>query len=68
RPYVDAHRHAAVAAKLSKQLDEAVWWRDASIAYWQSINKLPLPEGHAPPAHPFSYYQAIRFENLPGTP
>ncbi|MEO6360223.1 MAG: alpha-glucuronidase family glycosyl hydrolase, partial [Sphingomicrobium sp.] len=42
RPYVDAHRHAAVAAKLSKQLDEAVWWRDASIAYWQSINKLPL--------------------------
>lgn len=68
KPYVDADRHAAVSAKLAKQLEEAIWWRDASIAYWQTVNKLPLPAGTRAPAHPFSYYQAIRFENLPGTP
>lgn len=68
RALVDAERHAAVTAKLKEQLEEAVWWRDASIAYWQSVNKLPLPEGAASPKHPLSHYQAIHFEKLPGQP
>lgn len=68
RPLIDPGRHAAVSAKLAKQHEEAVWWRDASLAYWMTVNELPLPAGTRPPAHPFSYYQAIRFENLPGTP
>jgi alpha-glucuronidase len=68
KPHVDAQRHAAVSAKLQQQYREAKWWRDASLAYWQSINKLALPPGTRPPEHPFSYYQAIRFEKLPGQP
>lgn len=68
RPLVDPRRHAGVAAKLATQLDEAIWWRDASIAYWQSVNHLPLPSGHSAPAHLLSYYQSIKFEKLPGTP
>ncbi|MEO5775116.1 MAG: alpha-glucuronidase family glycosyl hydrolase [Sphingomicrobium sp.] len=68
RPFVDPERHAAVAAKLAKQLDEAIWWRDASIAYWQSVNQLPLPKGHSAPAHPLGYYQALQSEKLPGAP
>jgi alpha-glucuronidase len=66
RSNVDAQRHAETAAKLRRQLAEAQWWRDASIAYWQSLSKLPLPQGHSPPAHPLSWYQAIHFDTVPG--
>ena len=66
KPFVGAQRHAGVAAKLRRQLAEAKWWRDASIAYWQSLSGLPLPSGSAPPPHPLSWYQAIRFDTVPG--
>jgi alpha-glucuronidase len=65
-PLVDRQRHAAVAAKLRRQLAEAKWWRDGSIAYWQSLAKLPLPVGHASPPHPLSWYRAIHFDTVPG--
>jgi alpha-glucuronidase len=60
RPYVDGQRWAAVANDLEREQAEAKWWRDASIAYWQSLSKLPLPAGSPPPAHPLSYYKALR--------
>ena len=66
RPYIDHQRFAAVTADLDGQVLEARWWRDASIAYWQSLAKIPLPAGHSPPAHPLSWYQAIHFDRVPG--
>jgi alpha-glucuronidase len=55
RPYIDAQRFTAVRADLDRQVLEARWWRDASVAYWQSLAKIPLPAGHSPPAHPLSW-------------
>lgn len=66
-PYVDARRHAEVAADLAVQEREAKWWRDACIAYFQTFSKRPLPAGHAPPEHPLSYYQSLKFPYAPGT-
>ena len=66
RSYVDAQRFAAVSKDLDRQVLEAWWWRDASIAYWQSLSNLPLPPGHSSPAHTLSYYQAIHFDTVPG--
>ena len=43
RPYIDHQRFAAVTADLDRQVLEARWWRDASIAYWQSLAKIPFP-------------------------
>lgn len=63
---VDAERHAQVAAFLAIQEQEAQWWRDASIAYFQSISGRPLPAGIGPPAHPLAYYQALEFPHAPG--
>ncbi|KLJ00418.1 alpha-glucuronidase family glycosyl hydrolase [Luteimonas sp. FCS-9] len=63
---VDAERHAQVAAFLAIQEQEAQWWRDASIAYFQSISGRPLPAGIAPPAHLLAYYQALEFPHAPG--
>jgi alpha-glucuronidase len=66
RPAVDPERHAEVAAFLAIQEDEARWWRDASIAYFQSVSKRPLPPGHKPPAHDLAYYKSLRFPHVPG--
>jgi alpha-glucuronidase len=65
-PYVDAQRHAQVAAFLAIQQQEAQWWRDACIAYFQTFSKRPLPAGYAPPAHPLEYYQSLKFPYAPG--
>ena len=54
---VDAERYASTTALLGIQQDEAQWWRDASIAYWQSLNGLPMPAGFASPARTLEYYR-----------
>ena len=65
-PYLDAQRHRAVADFLKIQLDEAQWWRDASLAYWAATSGRALPAGHAAPPHPLSWYQAQSFPEAPG--
>jgi alpha-glucuronidase len=66
RGKVDAHRYEQVAAFLRIQLREAQWWRDASVAYFQSISGRPLPAGEAPPPHPLAHYEALQFPSAPG--
>ncbi|HEY4082105.1 MAG TPA: alpha-glucuronidase family glycosyl hydrolase [Burkholderiaceae bacterium] len=63
---VDPRRHAEVATRLAIQEREARWWRDASIAYFQSINKLPLPAGVVAPASSLAYYESLKFSFAPG--
>jgi alpha-glucuronidase len=63
---VDAGRYAQVSAFLAIQEQEAQWWRDACIAYFQSISKRPLPAGSQPPAHPLEYYKSLKFPYAPG--
>ncbi|MEL4890550.1 alpha-glucuronidase family glycosyl hydrolase [Xanthomonas sontii] len=66
RGKVDDERHAQVVAFLRIQLREAQWWRDASVAYFQSVSGRPLPAGEAPPPHPLAWYQALQFPSAPG--
>lgn len=66
RDRIDPQRHRHVAAFLQIQHDEAQWWRDASVAYFQSLSGRPLPAGEQPPPHPLSYYQALQFPSAPG--
>ena len=63
---IDPERHAQIAAFLNIQYREAQWWRDASVAYFQSISGRPLPAGETPPPHPLSYYQSLQFPSAPG--
>ena len=64
--YVDDERHRAVSEMLAIQQAEARWWRDASIAYWQSLNGLPLPAGVRSPAQPLELYKTRTFPEAPG--
>jgi alpha-glucuronidase len=63
---VDAERFAQVSAFLAIQEQEAQWWRDACVAYFQSISKRPLPAGSRPPAHSLEYYKSLKFPYAPG--
>jgi alpha-glucuronidase len=67
-PYVDPERYAETSAFLAIQEEEARWWRDACIAYFQSLSKRPLPKGYAPPEHGLAEYEAISTPYAPGNP
>ena len=58
-PFVDAERFAKTSSLLEIQREEAQWWRDASIAYFQSVSGLPLPSGVEPPPRPVEYYRSV---------
>jgi alpha-glucuronidase len=65
---VDPERFAQVDAFLGIQEEEARWWRDASVAYFQSISGKPLPPGVRPPEHSLDHYKSLRFSGVPGDP
>ena len=64
--FVDPERFSEVATFLGIQEKEAKWWRDASIAYFQSFSKRPLPAGYAAPEHSLEYYKSLEFPYAPG--
>jgi alpha-glucuronidase len=66
QPLIDARRYAEEEQRLARQVRNAVLWRDACVAYFQSVSGLPLPAGVAPPAHPLEYYKALRYPYAPG--
>ena len=66
RPYVDQQRYDETATFLTIQENEAKWWRDACIAYFQSISKRPLPPGISPPEHTLAYYESLTFPYAAG--
>jgi alpha-glucuronidase len=68
KPYVDAERWQITADFLAMQYDSAVEWRDASIAYFQSLSGRPLPQGVPAPAHDLDWYKAQRLPFAPGNP
>jgi alpha-glucuronidase len=64
--YIDDERYQQVATFLAIQQKEAQWWRDACIAYFQSISGLPLPPRYAPPRQSLKYYESLTFPFVPG--
>jgi alpha-glucuronidase len=66
KPFVDAERFDITADYLTIQARDAKLWRDASIAYFQSVSGLPLPAGARAPAHSLSYYKELSWPYAPG--
>jgi alpha-glucuronidase len=66
RPLVDSRRFNDVSQRLAVQHQQAQWWRDACIAYFQSVSGLPLPAGVRPPAESLDDYKAMKFPFAPG--
>lgn len=66
--HIDAERRSQIAAFLAIQEKEAKWWRDASIAYFQTFSRRSLPHGYAPPEHSLEHYRSLCFRYAPGHP
>lgn len=63
---IDDDRYKEVSALLDIQYQEAKWWRDACVLYFQSFSRLPLPAGYEKPQHDLAYYQNLKFYFVPG--
>jgi alpha-glucuronidase len=68
KPLIDRERWEKTDGFLSREQDDAKMWRDASLAYWVSLNGLPLPTGSPPPEHGLDWYKALSFPYAPGNP
>lgn len=56
---VDDERFNAVAKKLAIQERDAIWWKDASLSYFQTFSKMPLPAGVEKPQRSLEDYKKI---------
>ena len=68
RASIDSVRFVEVDSFLTIQAHEARWWRDASLAYFQTFSRLPIPAAYEQPTHPLSFYRALRCPADPRKP
>jgi alpha-glucuronidase len=65
---VDDERYRAVREDLAIQEREARWWRDATLQYFQTFSRMPLPSRYEKPAHPLEYYMRLKCPPNPSKP
>lgn len=63
---VDDERFREVKMLLDIQVQEAKWWRDACLLYFQTFSKMPIPAPYERPEHDLEYYKSLRFPFAPG--
>jgi alpha-glucuronidase len=66
QPKIDDERFKSVQMLLTIQEKEAVWWKDASLSYFQTFSKRPIPDKIEPPKRSLEYYQSLKFPFAPG--
>ncbi len=64
--FVDAARFEHVRALLRIQEQEARWWRDACLLYFQTFSGLPIPPQYERPAHTLDHYLRLTHYYVPG--
>lgn len=63
---VDNERFKYVQSLLSIQEEEAVWWRNSCLLYFQTFSKLPIPENIEKADKTLKEYMSIRERFMPG--
>lgn len=64
--YVDEERFQQVKQLLAIQVNEAVWWRNACLLYFQTLSKMPIPANYEQPDKSLEYYKSLHFPYAPG--
>jgi alpha-glucuronidase len=64
--HIDAERYQQVKALLAIQYQEAIWWRNACVLYFQTFSKRDIPAGLTKPDQSLDYYQSLEFPFAPG--
>jgi alpha-glucuronidase len=65
---IDDERFRQVHGSLVIQEREARWWRDASLRYFQTQSRLPIPSPYEQPARPLEFYMRLRCPADPHRP
>jgi alpha-glucuronidase len=63
---VDAARHGHVRALLRIQAQEARWWRDACLLYFQTFARRAIPPQYEPPVGTLDEFMRVRHDYVPG--
>lgn len=63
---IDPARFQHVKTLLRIQEQEAQWWRDACLLYFQTFSGLPIPPQYEQPARTLAYYRNLRHFYVPG--
>lgn len=63
---IDDERYSQTETFLEIQEQEAMWWRDACLLYFQTFSDRPIPDQYEQPAHSLEYYKSLEFPNAPG--
>ena len=66
QPFVDPQRFDQITMFLNIQYQEAVWWRNACLLYFQTFSKMPIPSNYEKPDKTLEYYKSLRFPFAPG--
>ena len=66
KPFVDRERHQHVSMLLAVQEEEAVWWRNACLLYFQTFSKKAIPANFEQSDKTLEYYKSQRFPFAPG--
>jgi alpha-glucuronidase len=63
---IDDTRFAQVQSLLRIQHQEALWWRNACVLYFQTFSNKPIPASLEKPDRTLEYYQGLEFPFAPG--
>ena len=66
--YVDTARFIHVQSLLKIQEQEACWWRDACLLYFQTFSGKPIPPEYEQPEQSLEYYMNLTHYYVPGIP
>lgn len=65
QPYIDEERFKQVQQLLAIQEQEAVWWRNACVLYFQTFSRKEIPAGYEQPDRTLGYYEELNFPYAP---
>ena len=64
--YIDKERFTQVKQLLNIQVNDAIWWRNACLLYFQTFSKKPIPANYEQPDKTLDYYKSIQILFAPG--
>lgn len=62
RGKIDDERFCEVKDKLKRHLNDAKWWRDACLLYFQSFSKKPIPDCVEKPSKTLDDFKNMKFK------
>ena len=63
---LDRERFVHVRMMLAVQAEEAKWWRNSCLLYFQTFSGMAIPAGYEQPDKTLDYYKSLRFPYAPG--